>query len=198
MSTAEDEAVFLPLGQGAIGVGRGEHHRDHVTGSRLVFDRGPIGLLFAELLELVIDQVVRHDRVATHDRQAVQRLEREFGAHFAVQLELERLAGFGLEIMHVRLRGELQPGAVDGLAERVVHRELNRFLAHLSGVALAHHRGGGLAGAEARNASLRRVLARRFFFVGRDGVSRHRDLHTARDSRALGRSNGDGHAAQSK
>ena len=159
----------------------------------LALDRRPVTLLLAELFDLLVDQRLRDLRLAPGQGKAIQLVQREFRTQFAVQFELERLARLGLEVVHMRLRRELQIFTVDGFLEGFVDDQLDGFLPNGFREFLAHHRRRRLAGAETGEGDLRGVFFGGLVFVRCDGFRRHRNLQSTRDTGLLSRSNRDIH-----
>ena len=105
---SHDQAVLAPFGDRAILLRRRELHGDEVPFEGLAVDRSPGRPLVAELVELGQDLLLSHPIGRAHDAESLQALEREVGAHFAVQLEAESVVLAELHVVRMWLRDEFE------------------------------------------------------------------------------------------
>ena len=114
-----------------------------------------------------------------------------------MQLEAERLALLELEVVHVRLRRDLELLAVHHFLERLLNERLEHLLPDRVLEALLDHRRRRLARTESRQPNARRVAARRLVLGVAHGLDRHADLDQALEAVGLLRRDFDVHEGES-
>ena len=114
-----------------------------------------------------------------------------------MELEAERLALFELEVVHVRLRRDLELLAVHHFLERFLHQRLDDLLPNRVLEALLDHGRRRLARAEPGQAHARRVPPRGLVLGVAHGLDGHANLDQALEAVSLLRRDLDVHEGES-